>query len=151
MKVVSKEIGAVHSSVPIEYSKIGGFFPIVDMFWLCKIKYNCNSILIILSNWALVGGCRICPDSPTAIFGMLGRFKIGNGGHYFGNIGMLILISSNSPFLNIKSLGLYEYFLPYNLINLLSRWFRFRSWLVFITILYIWILGQLQSFIGIVK
>lgn len=137
MKVVPEEISAVHPSVTIEYSEIGGLFPISDVFWLGKVEYDGHSVLIVLSDWSLVSGGGVGANGPVAVFGVLGRFEIGDGSEYFGDGGMLVLVCSNSPFFNIESLGLYEYLLPYNLINLLGGRLGFRAGLILVTILYI--------------
>ncbi len=109
----------MHPSVSVENAEISRFLPVSDMLWLGEIQYNCDSIFIVLSHWSLVGGGRVSSDSAIAVFGVFGWLEVGDGGEYLGYGWMFVLIGFDSPFLNIEGLGLYEDFLPYDLLDLL--------------------------------
>jgi len=84
MQIVSQKVSTIHSSMAIKYSKIRCFFPINTMLWFGNIKYDCDSIFIILSDWALIGRGRVGLNVSIAIFGVFCRLKVGNGYYSFG-------------------------------------------------------------------
>ena len=51
MKVVSEEVCTVHAAVVVEDSKVGWFFPVVDVFWFGEVEYDGDSIFVVLSGW----------------------------------------------------------------------------------------------------
>lgn len=136
----------------IENSKVSWFFPLGYMFGFCKIEDNGHSILVILTNRALVCWCRVCSDSTMCIFGMFSRLKMWYGKQSFGERRMLILISFDASLLNIKIFRLNKNFFSNDLIDLLHWGFRFRSWLVLvIIILNCWCFSQLKALVRVVK
>ena len=76
MEVVSEEVGAVHASVAVEYSEVGRLLPLPYVFGLTKVQNDGHSVLIILSDGALVGRGRIGSDGAVSIFGVLGGLEV---------------------------------------------------------------------------
>ena len=84
MKVVSKEVCTVHATMAVEDSEVGWFFPVADVFWFCEVEYDGNSVFIVLSDWSLVGGGRVCSDGAMRVFGVFGWFEVADSHEHFG-------------------------------------------------------------------
>jgi hypothetical protein len=65
--------------MPIKHSEVSRFLPVTDMLRLGEVEDDGHSIFIVLSNWPLIGGGRIRAYGPMPIFGVFGRFKVGDG------------------------------------------------------------------------
>ena len=74
MQVISQEVGAGISTVAIEYTKETALRPVFDILFgwrLHDIQYNTDSVLIVVSDDALVCVCSIAhydPVFPNAAF-----------------------------------------------------------------------------------
>lgn len=76
VEVVSEEVGAVHASVAVEHSEVGRLLPFAYMLRLAEVEDDGHSILIILSDGALVGRSRIGSNGAVSIFGVFGRLEV---------------------------------------------------------------------------
>lgn len=124
MEIISEEISAINASVSIEYPKVSCLFPVSAVLRLANIQYNGNTVLIILSNWPLIGRGWIGTNVSVGILGVLRWLKIWYGIQNFRQRWMLILIDPKFPFLYLKIFSLQINLLSDYLI-LLSCW---RLW-----------------------
>ena len=107
--------------------------------------------MVLVPNWSLVGGSRVSFDGSMCIFWELGLFEVGDGGHYFWEGRMGILLYFDASFLWFIGFGLDEDFLPDDLICLLDGTLGFGSGLVFVdTTFNCWIFSHLQSLVRMV-
>lgn len=79
VQIVTQEIGTVNTSMSIEHTEVGCFFPVYAVLRLGDVEYDCNSVLVILSYGSLIGGGGVCFDVATGILGMFGRLEVGDG------------------------------------------------------------------------
>lgn len=136
MKVIAKVVGAVHTAMSIEDSKVGRFFPIGGVFRFGEVKDDGNSIFIVLPYGSLVGRGRIGSDGAMSIFRMFGRLEIADRHKHFRQHGMIIFMGFNASFFKMECFRLYENLFSNNFINLLDGGFRFRARLVFVMIIF---------------
>ena len=80
MQIVPKKISTVDAPVPIKYSKVSCLLPLDAVFWFRYVEDNGNSILIVLTDRALVGGGSIGLDKAIRFGGMLSFLKVRDGG-----------------------------------------------------------------------
>jgi len=135
VQIVPQEVSTVHASVAVENSEVGRLFPITYVLWFCEIEDYGDPILVVLTNWALVGRSGVCSDRPMGIFGVLGGLEVGDGLQSFGQSRMHILIHFDASLLEIYDPGLNENLLTDDLIDLFGGGFGFRTRLVLIAVL----------------
>jgi len=136
MEVVPEVVCAVHASVAIEYPKIRRLLPIRGVLGFGEVQNDGNSIFVVLSDGALVGGGGVGPDGPVTIFRVLGRLEVADGHEHFGQHGVTILVSLYASFLEVEGLGLDENLLPHDLVDLLHGGLGFGAGLVLVVIIF---------------
>lgn len=151
VQVIPQEIRAFHATMPVEHPEIGRLLPVSHVLWLREVQYDGHSVLVVLAHWPLVGGSGVGPDGAVTVFGVLGRLKVGDRHEYFGQRWVLVLINPHAPVLDAETLGLDEYLLADYLVDLLHRRLGLAARLVLVGILDCRGLGELQSFVGVVK
>jgi hypothetical protein len=123
VEVVSEKVRAVHAAVSVEDSEVCRFLPVVDMLRFGKVEDDGYSILIVLSNWSLVGGGRVSAYGPVSVARVFGRFEVGDRQQCLGQRRMFVLICAHSAFLYIEGARLDEDLLSDDFVYVFDRRF----------------------------
>lgn len=134
MQIITQKVSTICSSVSIKYSKICNFFPFSTVFWSRQIKYDSNSVLIIISYWALICWSRISLNISIWFQTVFCRLKIWYRQHYFRKRRISIFTDLDVPWRKIFYFWVQINFFPDNLIRLSNGWLRFWPWLILIGI-----------------
>jgi hypothetical protein len=152
VQVVPEEVGALHAAVAVENSEVGGLLPVCAyVFGLGEVEDDGHAVLVVLSDWPLVGGGGVGADGAVAVLGVLGGLEVGDGHEHLGQDGVVVLGCADAPRLDVEGLGLDEDLLPDDLVDLLRRRFGLRPRLVLVTVLDCRGLGEFEPLVGVVE
>ena len=130
--MVPQEISTVDAPVAIEDAEVSCLLPLDAVFGFRYVEDNGDSILIVLTDRALVGGGSIGLDKAIRFGGMLSFLKVGDGGENFGEGRFIVSLVSDLSGLKGEFLGLEEDFLPNDLLGGFGGGFGLGSGLVLV-------------------
>ena len=134
MQIIPQVISAIGASMSIKNSKVGDLLPFSAVFGLWDIQNNSHSILIVISDGALICGRGICFDMSIRLDTVFGRLKIRDWQQHFRQGWVGVLDHSYIPHPQILILGIQVNFLPHNFIRLPNRRLGLGPRLVLISI-----------------
>jgi hypothetical protein len=76
VKVVAEEVGAVETTVSIEYTEVCDFFPFDAVLWFGDVKDDGNSVFVVLANRSLVGRSSIGFNESARFFRVFSFLEI---------------------------------------------------------------------------
>ena len=97
MQIVPEVVSAVGSAVSVEHSKVGYFLPLGAVFRLGDVQNDGHTILIVVSDGALICGRGISLDIAIGLDAVLGGLEVGDGQEHFGQGLIGVLDDANVP------------------------------------------------------
>ena len=134
MQIVPEVVSAVGSAVPVEHSEVGYFFPLSAVLRLGDVQNDGHTILIVVSDGALICGRGISLDIAIGLDAVFGGLEVGDGQEHFRQGRIRVLDDADIPYPEILGLGVKVDLLPDNLVRLPDGRLRLRPWLVLIRI-----------------
>lgn len=97
MQIVPEVVSAVGPAVPVEHPKVGYFLPLGAVFRLGDVQNDSYTILIVVSDGALICGRGISLDIAIGLDAVLGGLEVGDGQEHFRQGRIRVLDDADIP------------------------------------------------------